>query len=95
MTGKEYEELLAIELFKKEEHVDPSDAADFDAKDFGWSKLDLQVQDLYRSIANHIHIWMVRNPSPLIQIDEQSYIAGQSALIDILRSELDKHDSRS
>lgn len=93
MTQDEYEELLAIELFKKDEHLDPSGETDFDAKDFGWSNLDLQTQDMYRSSANHIHLWFVRNPSPLVNIEEQSYIAGQKALINILRAELDKHDA--
>jgi hypothetical protein len=64
MTEEQYKELLAIEIFKKEAHLDPDDDCDFNATDFGWSKLDAGLQDHYRSLAGHIYFWIGGNPFP-------------------------------
>jgi hypothetical protein len=64
MTRDEYEEALAIEIFKKESHLDPSDDNDFNAPDFGFSKADEDTKQFYRSIADWLYGWIRRNPPP-------------------------------
>jgi hypothetical protein len=60
----QYEEQLAIQIYKKEAHLDPDDDNDFSAADFGWSKQDEQTQQFYRSIANYLFGWIAANPPP-------------------------------
>jgi hypothetical protein len=63
-TREKYEEALAIEIFKKESHLDPSDDNDFDAADFGFSKQDEDTKDYYLTIADYLFGWIRANPPP-------------------------------
>lgn len=55
------EEELAIEIFKKEEHLDPRGQCELDSDDWGFSKLDEQTKQFYLSLANHLQSWIYNN----------------------------------
>jgi hypothetical protein len=52
------EHAMAIEIFKKESHLDPGDENDFSVDDFGFSKLDGHLQQFYLSVANTLYAWL-------------------------------------
>jgi hypothetical protein len=45
-------EALAIRLFKRAEHLDPSSDSDSEADDWGWSKLKERTREFWRLLAD-------------------------------------------
>jgi len=52
------EHAMAVEIFKKESHLDPGDDNDFAAEDLGFSKLRKDNQQFYLSVANTLYAWL-------------------------------------
>jgi hypothetical protein len=52
------EHAMAVEIFKKESHLDPQGDTDLEAADWGFSKLDDYHQQFYLSVANTLYAWL-------------------------------------
>lgn len=62
---RQWERRFAVALFKKMEHLDPSDATDFGgAEDWGFSKLDPFDQDYYLTLADTMYCFVRADPPP-------------------------------